>query len=113
LGATQQPRATMDISGIVYARNFVTTSDRRLKTNIRPFDPPSTIPRVYRYTHLETEEEDIGVLADEIELVAPECIYVRPDGFKAVSYSKLVPICFSLIRSLSERLEALERPLDP
>ena len=108
LGPTQQPRATVDVSGIVYASNFVTTSDRRLKSEIEPLYVGS-IPSSYRYRHNDTGEADIGVMADEIEAIAPECVYVRPDGYKAVSYTKLVPLCFSLIRSLSDRIEELEK----
>ena len=108
LGPTQQPRATMDVAGIIYASNIVTTSDRRLKSDIQTMKAPTTIPQSYRYRHSETGEEDIGVMADEIEQFAPECVYTRPDGYKAVSYMKLVPVCFSLIQALSERLEVLE-----
>jgi hypothetical protein len=111
LGATQQPRATMDISGIVYANCFVTTSDKRLKTNIQLLEPPTIVPNAYRYKYSETGVSDIGVMADEIEDLFPECVYVRPDGFKAVSYDKLVPVCLTLIKSLSERVGQLERRL--
>jgi hypothetical protein len=107
LGNTQQPRATMDISGVVYANNFVTTSDRRLKSNIEPLTC-SDIPKGYRYIQEENGEMDIGVMADEVERIAPECVYTRPDGYKAVSYMKLVPVCLTLIQSLSDRLAALE-----
>jgi hypothetical protein len=108
LGPTQQPRATMDVNGIIYASNFVTTSDRRLKSNILPLAVPPTIPRAYRYYNNETNEDDIGVMADEVESVLPECVYTRPDGFKSISYQKLVPLCLSLIQSLTERISALE-----
>ena len=108
LGATQQPRATMDISGIVYANCFVTTSDKRLKTDIQLLESPTVIPNAYRYKYIENGVSDIGVMADEIETLFPECIYVRPDGFKAVSYDKLVPVCLTLIKSLSERVARLE-----
>jgi hypothetical protein len=108
LGSTQQPRATLDVNGIVYAGNFVTTSDRRLKRNIRAAEIPHTIPLAYRYENTETGEEDLGCMADEIEAIAPECVYTTPAGFKAVSYPKLVPVCLSLIRGLTERVAALE-----
>jgi hypothetical protein len=112
LGATQQPRATLDINGIVYAKNFVTTSDRRLKSHIEPLCV-SDIPRSYRYVHEESGEMDIGVMADEVERISPECVYTRPDGYKAVSYMKLVPVCLSLIKTLSDRLSALENEKHP
>jgi hypothetical protein len=109
LGLTQQPRATMDIRGIVYANNFVTTSDRRLKHSIQPLHiSDSRIPSAYQYVN-EDGSDDIGVMADEIECIAPECVYTRPDGYKAVSYTKLVPVCLTLIRSLSERIAKLEQ----
>jgi hypothetical protein len=108
LGATLQPRATMDVNGIVYADNFVTSSDRRLKTNIRPLEAPLDIPQAYRYNWIEGGAADIGVMADEIEAIAPECIYTRPDGYKAVSYAKLVPVVLTLLRSLSARVAHLE-----
>ena len=108
LGATQQPRATMDISGILFANNVVTTSDRRLKSEIHLLELPHMIPNGYRYKQDETGEYDIGIMADEIEQIAPECVFTRSDGYKAVSYMKLVPVCLTLIRSLSDRLSALE-----
>ena len=112
LGPTQQPRATLDVNGIVYAGNFVTTSDRRLKRNIRTAEIPHmihTIPIAYRYENTDTGEEDLGCMADEVAAIAPECVYTTPSGFKAVAYPKLVPVCLSLIRGLTERVAALEQ----
>ena len=110
LGPTQQPRATLDVNGIVYAGNFVTTSDRRLKWNIRELDPLALedIPTGYRFDSTEAPSGDLGCMADEVEAIAPECVYTTPQGFKAVAYPKLVPICLSLIRRLTERVTALE-----
>jgi len=109
LGATQQPRSALDVNGIVYANNFVNTSDRRLKKNISVLDVPHDIPQAYRFQYTESDEWDIGCIADEIEAIAPECVYIAPNGFKAVAYSKLVPVCLSLIRDLTQRMEVLEK----
>ena len=108
LGPSQQPRATLDVNGIVYAGNFVTTSDRRLKRDIRPAEIPHIIPVAYRYVNTETGEADLGCMADEVAAFAPECVYTTPAGYKAVSYPKLVPVCLSLLRGLTERVAALE-----
>jgi len=112
LGPSQQPRATLDVNGIVYAGNFVTTSDRRLKRDIRPAEIPNIIPIAYRYVNTETGEEDIGCMADEVAAIAPECVYTTPSGYKAVSYPKLVPVCLSLLRALTHRVTFLESKLD-
>lgn len=109
LGATQQPRATLDVNGIVYAGNFVTTSDRRLKWNIADLEQVHTIPKAYRYRSVDAPDGDIGCMADEVEAIAPECVYTTPTGYKAIAYPKLVPLCLSLIRSLTDRVVALEK----
>ena len=112
LGPSQQPRATLDVNGIVYAGNFVTTSDRRLKRDIRPAEIPHIIPIAYRYINTETGEEDLGCMADKVAAIAPECVYTTPAGYKAVSYPKLVPVCLSLLRALTHRVAFLESKLD-
>lgn len=110
LGAVQQPRATLDVNGIVYAANFVTTSDRSLKWNIRDMEPVAAddLPKAYRFSSEEAPDGDIGCMADEVEHVAPECVYTTPSGKKAVAYMKLIPLCFQTIRNLSDRVNALE-----
>ena len=106
LGQTP-PRATVDVNGIVFANAFVTASDRRLKTALEPLRTVG-LPDAYRYSWIRTGETDVGCLADEVEAVAPECVTVGGDGFKAVNYSKLVPYCLTAIKELSARVEALE-----
>jgi len=113
LGRVIQPRATLDVNGIVYAANFVTTSDRSLKWNIRDLEPvhAADLPKAYRFASAEAPEGDIGCMADEVERVAPECVYTTPSGTKAVAYMKLVPLCFQTIRDLADRVKALESAL--
>jgi hypothetical protein len=106
LGETP-PRTTLDISGIVFANNFVTASDRRLKTDLTPLVPTS-IPVGYRFSWLRGGGVDVGCMADEVEKVLPECVTVGADGFQAVDYARLVPYCFTLIQDLRDRLTALE-----
>jgi hypothetical protein len=106
LGQTP-PRATVDVSGIVFANNFVTSSDRRLKTAVEPLFANS-LPEAYRFTWIRDGTTDIGCMADEVETIAPECVTVGGDGYKAVNYAKLVPYCFSVIKELRARVEALE-----
>jgi hypothetical protein len=100
-----QPRATFDVNGTVYANNFVTSSDRRLKTDIKKLEGLSYLST---YSYKFNGEDDIGVLADEVEAVMPSCVYNRPDGLKAVSYQKLVPVLLSYIHDLNNRLKVLE-----
>jgi hypothetical protein len=113
LGPTQQPRCALDINGIAYASNFVTMSDRRHKKNVSTLDVDvNMLPRGYRFQWRKDDAWDIGCMADEVELFAPEAVYMTHDGSKTVSYHKLVPACLNMIRKLSERMEMLERKLN-
>jgi len=105
-----QPRATFDVSGVVFANNFVTSSDRRLKSEIQPL---KGLDYLSTYSFTINGTPDIGVLADEVERIAPSCIYERPDGFKAVAYQKLVPVLLSYIHDLDARLKKLEMSSTP
>jgi hypothetical protein len=100
-----QPRATFDVSGVVFAHNFVTPSDRRMKSEITVLEG---LEYLSSYSYIMEGQADIGVLADEVERIAPSCIYVRPDGFKAVAYQKLVPVLLSYIHDLDKRMKRLE-----
>jgi hypothetical protein len=106
LGQTP-PRATVDVGGIVFANAFVTASDSRLKTAVEPLYA-GDLPSAYRFTWIRDGSADVGCMADEVEAVAPECVTVGGDGYKAVNYSKLVPYCLATIKELSARVAALE-----
>jgi hypothetical protein len=108
LGANKMPRATVDVSGIVYAKNFVNSSDRRLKTALEPLRARE-VPAAYRFSWISNNEVDVGCMADEVERIVPECVTTCADGYKAVNYAKLVPYCFSLIADLQARVDSLER----
>lgn len=108
LGPVTQPRATLDVNGIIYANAFITSSDRRLKHSITLLNAPKQVPNSYRFKWNDTGLSDIGCMADEIEAIFPECVHTSENGFKSVNYSKLVPVCFSMIQSLTKRLERLE-----
>ena len=72
-------------------------SDRRIKDNIvRVGDHPLGIG-LYLFTYKPSHQakwgagRQLGVMADEVELVLPEAVVYGADGFAAVDYSMLVP----------------------
>ena len=110
LGPTQQPRTTVDVGGIVFANNFVTSSDRRLKKDLAPLTVFDSLP-AYEFTWIKDNKRDIGFMADDVERVAPACVYTDDAGYKAVDYSKLVPYTFGMISELQTRVSTLEARL--
>ena len=93
------------------------SSDKRLKENIVPITDAlgkleniqgvefDWIPKEGVHSH---EGHDIGVIAQEIEKIAPEAVTTRKSGYKAVKYDKLVPILIQAIKELEHRVIELE-----
>jgi hypothetical protein len=98
------------------------TSDKRLKENIKPLD--SALDKVLQISGVEfdwkelTEEEkktihgnqghDVGVIAQEIEEVLPEVVTTRDSGYKAVKYEKIVPLLIEAIKEQQKEIEELK-----
>ncbi len=126
LGVGVNPNATDgrgDFSNDVVAYS---TSDKRLKENIKPLD--SALDKVLKISGVEfdwkelTEEEkktihgneghDVGVIAQEIEEVLPEVVTTRESGYKAVKYEKIVPLLIEAIKEQQQQINQLEEKLN-
>jgi len=104
---------SLDVTGDITAYS---TSDERLKTNVTPIlDSLNKIGEIqgYEYDWIENEHHtntghDIGVIAQEIEKIAPEAVTTRDNGYKAVKYEKLIPILIQAIKELNDKVKQLE-----
>jgi hypothetical protein len=101
------------------------TSDERLKENIKPLD--NALDKVLKISGVSfdwkelTEEEkktihgneghDIGVIAQEIEEVLPEVVTERDNGYKAVKYEKIVPLLIESIKEQQKQIENLKKEI--
>lgn len=90
----------------ITAGDFILTSDRRLKDNIKPIDTFNRNIRFVEYI-LKNNPKDrrYGVIAQEVEEVAPELVKTNEDGLKSVSYIDLLIL---KIAELEERIKKLE-----
>jgi hypothetical protein len=93
--------------------NYNTTSDERLKENIK--DTTHTVDindiRVREYDwKADGEHQRYGFIAQELETVYPEAVHSPEDEdeMKSVDYSKLVPLLVKEIQTLKARIETLE-----
>ena len=117
--AASSTTGRLDCSNDVVAYS---TSDKRLKENIKPLD--NALDKVLKISGVEfdwkelTEEEkktihgneghDVGVIAQEIEEVLPEVVTERDTGYKAVKYEKIVPILIEAIKEQQKQIEELK-----
>jgi len=88
-------------SGTVTALDFNSTSDVRLKTNVKNInnavDKVMKLDGVY-FNWIDSGEDSIGVIAQQIEQVIPEAVITNDEGFKSVSYGKLVGLLIEAIK---------------
>ncbi len=99
-------RASADI--IAYS-----TSDRRLKDNlIKIQNPIQKLSMINGYMFDWNNKQDTytgrdtGVIAQEIEMVMPEVITTRENGYKAVKYDKLVPLLIEVAKEQQATIES-------
>ena len=105
------------IQSKLYANGAQLTSDKRLKTDIRPLE--NALAKVmklngvsYKWRTAEfknrgfDENRHAGVLAQEVEAVLPEAVVTGEDGYKSVSYNDLVPL---LIEGMKEQQHTIEK----
>ncbi|MGN7885384.1 tail fiber domain-containing protein [Dyadobacter sp. 22481] len=109
------------VGGILYngaGVNYVTTSDQRLKENIRTtkfgLEALKTV-KVYDYNFKadQTKSLSTGVLAQELHKVYPQAVTVGGADAKTnpwqVDYSKLVPMLVKSVQELNQTVESLNQ----
>lgn len=96
-------------AGLVVGGNISSSSDRRLKSDIRPLTGASEIVaslQAYRFTM--SEAPSLGLIAQDVQAVLPELVTADDNGMLAVDYSKLAAVLIADNNALRARLEALE-----
>lgn len=113
---------TLDVDGDVVAYSTVTSSDRKLKTDIETLE--NACEKVcnlrgvsFTWDHgKKTGKKDIGLIAQEVEDVVPEVVGEAEllDGTMAkhVDYPKLVALLIEANKELCNRVSDLEAKLD-
>lgn len=112
------------VSGAITATGEITAyfSDLRLKTNIVPIaDALDKVEAINGVTFDPNEAAlalgvsagtQMGVIAQEIEAVAPELVTNSAfDGYKTVKYDKLTALLIEAVKELSAKVKTLEAQL--
>jgi len=107
-------RATSDVIAFY-------SSDERLKNNKQPLTGSlEKLNQISGYgfdwipmpgIH-ENEGHDIGVMAQEIEKIAPELVVTRDNGYKAVKYDKITALLIEAVKELSTELSELKKQIN-
>ncbi len=110
---TATPSESLETTGNMKAVNYYSTSDRRLKTEIRPIEGLDIIRRLngVRYKWMSTKEDDFGLIAQDVEAVLPEAVATNADGLKSVKYPNLVSPIIQAVKEVDNMCRATDEDL--
>ena len=95
-----------------------TSSDKNLKDNIISIDKP--LDKILSLDAVEFDwndkqetysGHDIGLIAQQVEKIAPEIVATRENGFKAVKYDRITALLVGAIKEQQEKIKCLEERL--
>jgi hypothetical protein len=118
------------VNGAIYSKGNITAyygspSDKRFKENVQNIE--NALAKVkeingvtfdWTQEFLDSEKQksgfdlrkhDLGVIAQDVEAVAPEVVDTREDGFKFVKYEKLAGLLIEAIKELDTKLEDIKK----
>ena len=99
-------------SGALTASNFVTTSDKRLKSQIQPIKEGLEIIKQFTsYNYIKDNERESGFIAQEVKEVIPHVVYENNQGYLSMSYRGVLAHMHKAILELEQRLVAIEKKL--
>ena len=99
-------------STTITAANFITTSDKRLKSDIKPIQEGlETIKKFVSYEYVKDGIQDAGFLAQEVKEAIPYSIGEREDGFLTMRDRPVLAHMHKAILELEARLAAIEEKL--
>jgi len=96
----------ISVTGNITASGSITSSsDIKLKHNIVQLENAlNKVTQLRGVSYTKAGTPEIGVIAQEVELVVPEVVY---DGeYKSVAYGNLVALLIEAIKELNEKLDA-------
>jgi hypothetical protein len=100
---------TLSVTGSVAATGNITAySDARLKTDVEACMGLSAVEAMNGYNYTMNDEISAGVIAQELEEIAPELVIDNVDGFKSVNYMGLTAYLIEAVKDLSAKVKELE-----
>jgi hypothetical protein len=113
------PTSSLDVNGTgsftgrVTAFEFLSLSDRRFKTNITEIENPGELlakMRGVRFMWRDLSNNDIGVIAQELQEVLPEAVLGDEELTPklSVAYHKIIPVLIEVVKNLQVRIQHLE-----
>ena len=96
----------------ITAANFITTSDRRFKSDIKPIkDGLSILKQFTSYEYIKDDKQDAGFIAQEVKEVIPYSVMEDSEGYLTMNDRPILAHMHKAILELEARLIAIEEKL--
>jgi len=98
-----------DASGDAYAHNFILSSDRRVKQEIKPLKKLDWVNGI-KFVQFESKNDSThrkryGVIAQDVEKINPNLVYIDEKGMKSVGYTDLI---IAKLAAMEQKINDLE-----
>jgi hypothetical protein len=96
---------------LVSAAAFVYSSDKSLKTNIKPLQ--NSLEKIKQlqgvsFNWKESGRADIGLVAQDVEKVFPELVSTNENNLKSVEYGNLVGVLIEAVKEQQKQIDELK-----
>lgn len=95
--------------GTIQASNFNSTSDIRLKDNIKPYEYKKSILDlpIVSWNWKKDGSYSMGCIAQDLREIAPDLVDVDSEGFLSIKESKLVYLLLLEVKSLRDKINKM------
>lgn len=101
----------LTVSGEVAADDFVVSSDQRLKSNIVTLDGRKVLD-MHGVSFVKNDKPSAGVIAQELEEVAPDLVSVGEDGYKQVALQNIVGYLIESTKMQQKQIDEQKEKID-
>jgi len=101
-------------TGQIKASAYVTYSDERIKTNIKPIDGAIEKVRSMQgvtYNLKTGGSPEVGLIAQEMQIILPEIVDSQSE-LLGIDYSRLTPILIEAIKDQQKQIDLLQREIN-
>lgn len=111
------PLVKLDVEGTIEYDGLQAESDIRLKKNINNYnkglDEISKLRGVsFDWKNSSSNRTQIGLIAQEVEVILPEMVITKEDGYKSIAYVDLIIPLINSVKELKQENENLRERIE-
>jgi len=96
----------------ITAANFITTSDKRLKSKIKTIKNPfKVLDNIKSYEYIKDGKKDAGFIAQEVQETIPYAVFENEDGMLTMSDRPMLAYLYAAVMELKQENEKLKKEL--